>query len=208
MKDLYADVNDIKICYDLQGEGIPIVLIHGFGDRKEHWRAQIGDLSKYFRVIRMDNRGAGRSERPDGPYSMEIYADDIKNLLDFLKIQKTHIIGHSLGGMIAQNFALKYPSYVDRIVLIHTGAGITPPGVPSDKGINYYKESKLTSLIEFKKDPINNFIIGAKKSYSRNFWKQMAENPKKKFHGIWTVENLVQDAHAANLKKQEAEKNG
>ena len=98
MTELFADVNDIKICYDILGEGEPVVLIHGFSDRKEHWRAQIGDLSRYFKVIRIDNRGAGKSDRPDGAYSMEIYADDIKGLLDHFDIEKTHIIGHSLGG--------------------------------------------------------------------------------------------------------------
>ena len=193
MTEKFGNTNGIKICYDIHGEGTSVVLIHGFGDRKEHWRAQIGDLSQHFRVIGMDNRGAGKSARPDGLYSMEIYADDIKALLDLLKIQKTHIIGHSLGGMIVQNFVLKYPSYVDKIVLINTIARITPPGVPSDKGIQYYKERKLTSLNEMRKDPINNFIAGAKKSYSRNFWKEMVQNPKKKFHGIWSVEDLVKE---------------
>ncbi len=195
MTELFVNVNGIKICYEIHGseEKSPILLIHGFGNRKEHWLAQIGDLSLYFRVIGMDNRGAGKSARPNGLYSMEIYADDIKALLDLLKIQKTHIIGHSLGGMIVQNFVLKYPFYVDKIVLINTIAGITPSGVPSDKGIQYYKESKITSLNEMRKDPINNFIAGAKKSYSRNFWKEMAQNPKKKFHGIWSVEDLVKE---------------
>lgn len=193
MKDLYADVNGIKICYDIQGEGIPVVLIHGFGDRKEHWRAQIGDLAKYFKVVRIDNRGAGKSERPDEPYSIEIYIDDIKSLLDFLNIRKTHIIGHSLGGMIVQNFVLNYPSYVDKVVLINTIAGITPPGVPSDKVIEYYRESKLASLNEMRKDPFNNFIAGAKKSYSRSFWKDLASNPKKIFHDIWSVEDLIKE---------------
>ncbi len=193
MTELFADVNDIKICYDILGEGEPVVLIHGFSDRKEHWRAQIGDLSRYFKVIRIDNRGAGKSDRPDGTYSMEIYANDIKGLLDHLDIEKTHIIGHSLGGIIVQNFVLKYPKKINKIVLINTIAGITPPGVPPDQGIEYYRKNAITNLNAMKKDPLNVFIVKAKKSYSREFWKQMKENPKKKFHNIWSVEDLVEE---------------
>ncbi|MFX0105563.1 MAG: alpha/beta fold hydrolase, partial [Candidatus Hodarchaeota archaeon] len=75
MTDLFADVNSIKICYEIRGEGEPILLVHGFGDRKEHWRAQFGELSEHFQVIRFDNRGAGKSDRPDDIYSMELFAN-------------------------------------------------------------------------------------------------------------------------------------
>ncbi|MFX1312102.1 MAG: alpha/beta fold hydrolase [Promethearchaeota archaeon] len=193
MNELFADVNGIKICYDIQGEGEPIILIHGFSDRKEHWRAQIDDLSKNFKVIRMDNRGAGKSDRPNGSYSMEIYADDIHGLLNHLNIKKIHIIGHSLGGMIVQNFALKYPKRINKIVLINTIAGITPPEVSPDQGIEYYTNNAIAELNQIKKDPLKVFIIKAKKSYSREFWKEMMKNPKNKFHNIWSVEDLVKE---------------
>ena len=193
MNELFADVNGIKICYDIHGNGELVVLIHGFGDKKEHWRAQIGELSKYFKVIRFDNRGAGKSDRPEGVYSMEVYADEINGLLNHLDIEKTHIIGHSLGGMIVQNFALKYPERINKIVLINTIAGIIPPGVPPDQGIEYYRNNAIADLNAMKKDPLNAFILKAKKSYSREFWKQIKENPKKKFHNIWLVEDLVEE---------------
>ena len=193
MTEQFAEVNDIKICYEIHGKGDPVILVHGFSDRKEHWRAQVGDLSKHFKVIRFDNRGAGKSERPDGPYTMEIYADDINGLLDHFKIDKTHIIGHSLGGMIVQNFALKYSHKIEKIVLINTIPGITPPGVPSDQGVEMYRKNALAGLEAIKKSPINAFIAGAKPNYSRDFWKQMKEDTKKKFHGIWSVEDLVEE---------------
>ena len=73
MSDLFAEnINGIKICYEIKGEGEPVLLVHGFSDRKEHWRAQFGDLSGHFKVIRFDNRGAGKSERPNGVYTMEL----------------------------------------------------------------------------------------------------------------------------------------
>jgi len=193
MSEKFTEVNEINICYEIHGKGYPIILVHGFGNKKEHWRAQVEDLSNYFKVIRFDNRGAGKSERPDGPYSMELYADDINALMDYLEIEKAHIIGHSLGGMIVQNFILKYPHRTNKVILINTLSGITLPGVPNEKGIEMYRKNAITSLKELMKDPINKFLEGAKRSYSRSFWKLMVENPKKKFHGIWSVEDLVQE---------------
>jgi 3-oxoadipate enol-lactonase len=72
MTELFAEINGIKLCYEIKGEGEPVLLIHGFGDRKEHWRGQFDHLSKYFKTIRLDNRGAGKSDRPDMEYTMEI----------------------------------------------------------------------------------------------------------------------------------------
>jgi len=190
---LFAEVNGIKICYEIRGKGEPIILVHGFGDRKEHWRAQFGELSEHFQVIRFDNRGAGKSVRPDCVYSMELFADDIKYLLDYLTIKKIHIIGHSLGGMIVQNFCLKYPKRINKIVLINTIAGIVPPGALPDQGIEWYINKAIKDNKTLQEDPVNLFIKRAKKSYSREFWNQMKENPKKKFHNIWSVEDLVEE---------------
>jgi len=194
MSDLFAEnVNGIKICYEIKGEGEPVLLVHGFSDRKEHWRAQFGDLSEHFKVIRFDTRGAGKSDRPDGVYTMELLADDINSLLDYLKIKKTHIIGHSLGGMIVQNFAILYPNRIKKIVLINTIAGMTPPGIPPDQGVEIYRKNQIAGIKAREKDPINGFLNGAKLSYSRTFWKQMNEDTRKKFHNIWSVEDLVEE---------------
>ena len=193
MPEQFANINGIKICYEVIGKGYPLVLIHGFGDRKEHFRAQIGDLSQQFQVIRFDNRGAGKSDRPSGPYTMEIYAKDLNGLLEFLKIEKANLAGHSLGGMILLNFVLLYPKKVDKLVLINTIPRIAPPGVDPSQGIEYYKKNAIEDLKALKSDPLKAFLSHTKHSYSRNFWKQMNENPKKKFHGIWSVEDLVEE---------------
>jgi len=193
MTDLFAEVNGVKICYDIHGEEEPVFLLHGYSDRKEHWRAQVGELSKHFKVIRMDNRGAGKSDRPDGEYTMEIFASDVVGLMDFLKIQRAHVIGHSMGGMIAQNLVILYPNRVNKMVLINTFAGIKPPGEPTDDFEKIQKDSAISNQKAMHKDPLNAFINGAKSSYSRNFWKMMREDPKHKFHDIWSVEDLVDE---------------
>lgn len=193
MTELFANINGIKLCYEIKGEGEPVLLVHGFGDRKEHWRGQFDYLSQYYKTIRLDNRGAGKSDRPDMVYTMDVYIEDIKGLLDYLDIEKTNIIGHSLGGMIVQNFAIKYPNRLNKIILINTIAGMTPPGVSPDQGIEMYRKNAIAGLKEMEKDPLNTFLNGAKNSYSRDFWKQMKENPKHKFRGIWSVEDLVEE---------------
>lgn len=192
-EDLFSEVNGIKICYDIHGEGEPLLLIHGFSDRKEHWRAQVDELSQHFKVIRMDNRGAGKSDRPDGEYSMDVYTQDIAGLLDELEIDKTHIAGHSLGGMIVQNFLINYPERVKKGILINTIPGLTPPGVPNEQGIKMYRENSLNNLKKIQENPLTEFLNGAKRSYSRKFYKKMVENPDKKFHGIWSVKDLVKE---------------
>lgn len=193
MTDLFAEVNGIKICYEVLGEGEPVILVHGFSDRKEHWAGQFSGLAKHFKVIRADNRGAGKSDRPDGPYSMGDYADDINGLMRHLEIEKTHIIGHSLGGMIVQNFALKYPDRINKIILVNTIPGITPPNMDPSQIIEVFRKSAITGLEAKKRDPLGAVIAGAKTSYSRDFWKQMRDDPKKKFHGLWSVEDLVDE---------------
>jgi len=193
MTDLFAEVNGIRLCYDVHGKGDPVILLHGFNDRKEHWRAQVGALSEHFKVIRLDNRGAGKSDRPDGEYSMEVYASDIAGLIDSLEIKKAHIIGHSMGGMIAQNFAILYPNRVNKLILLNTLPGFKPPGEPLEDFSTMQRESAIKGQEAILKDPNNAFVDGAKPSYSRKFWKLMKENPKKKFHDIWSVEDLIDE---------------
>ncbi|GAG71998.1 unnamed protein product, partial [marine sediment metagenome] len=96
---VYAEINDIKLFYEIIGEGYPVILVHGFGGNRTEWFVQVPPLSEKFKVIIFDNRGSGKSDRPNIPYTMEMFADDIAGLLDYLNIDKAHIIGVSLGGM-------------------------------------------------------------------------------------------------------------
>ena len=188
MTESFASINGIKICYEIKGSGYPVILVHGFGSKKEDWIAQFGPLSERFKVIRFDNRGAGKSDRPKIIYTMEVFADDIKGLMDYLKIKKAHIIGWSLGGMIVQNFVLKYPDYANKVVLINTNYG-----TPDEQGPIAYKQMRLDNLEKLKKDPVKAFWDSTRVSYHRNFRKQMEMNPKKKFYDLWSVEDLIKE---------------
>ncbi len=187
MTESYATVNGIKICYEIHGEGYPVVLIHGFGLHKEFWVGQISTLAKYFKVISLDNRGSGKSDHPKEPYKLETLADDVKCLLDILGIQKAHVIGWATGAMIAQYLVLQYPMRVNKLILI---AALTK--LPVDKsGLEMFKNSQLTFHKEKLKDPENAFFTKMKQRFSRNFYKQLVEKSDEKFHGIFTTSDLM-----------------
>jgi len=118
-----ANVNGININYRVEGQGEPLIMIMGFGSAKNNWRFQTGLFKKYYRTITFDNRGVGKSDKPTGPYTINMMADDTVGLMDYLGIEKAHIIGTSMGGMIAQELAIKLPEKVDKLVLASTFAG-------------------------------------------------------------------------------------
>ena len=189
MTEEYADLKGVKICYEIYGEGYPLFLIHGFGAKKESWIAQVPELSKHFKVIRLDNRGAGKSDRPETEYTMEIFADDIKNLMDHLGIEKANVCGWSLGGMIVQNFVLKYPNRVNKVILVNTNYGF-----PDASGPEVYKNMRLSELEVKKEDPAKAWWSGTRSSFYIKFRKQMEADPSKKWYGVWSAEDLIKES--------------
>jgi len=116
-------VNGINMYYEVNGKGIPLVLIMGLRRNLEWWYCQIPELSQHFRVIAFDNRGAGRSDKPEMEYSIRLFADDAASLMNALEISGAHVLGVSMGGYIAQELALAYPDKVKSLILGCTGAG-------------------------------------------------------------------------------------
>lgn len=118
-----AEVNGAQLYYELHGSGAPLVLIEGLGTATWLWEQQVPAFAEHFTTVVYDNRGVGRSEAPAGPYSIGLMADDLAALLDTLGVERAHVLGVSLGGFIAQEFALRYPERVDRLILVSTSAG-------------------------------------------------------------------------------------
>jgi len=203
MVESFAEVNGIKISYEIFGDGYPVLLVHGFGDTKEGWRAQTPELSKIYKVIRFDNRGAGNSDKPKDSYELDDFVEDIKGLLDHLNIDKAHIIGWSLGGMLVQNFVLKYPERANKIVLINTNAG-----TPDDSGPEAYKNMRIEKEKLKKEDPVKAFWSTARTSYYIKFRKQMEAEPSKKWYGLWSVEDLIEESSKSIATEQDIELQG
>jgi len=117
--------NGQELYYEVHGDGEPLILVMGIGYDSSLWKLQqVPVLSKRFRVVIFDNRDAGRSSRASRQYTIADMADDVAGLLDGLDIPRAHLLGLSMGGMIGQEFALRYPERVDRLVL--SGAGGAP----------------------------------------------------------------------------------
>lgn len=113
----YADVNGVKIYYEVHGEGYPVVLIGGLGSQVQSWATQVPIYSKHFKVVVFDNRGSGLSDKPEPGYTTADMADDTAGLMDALGIEKAHVAGKSMGGMIGQWLAIRHPHRVSRLVM-------------------------------------------------------------------------------------------
>lgn len=146
-------VNDVELYYEQHGAGEPLLLIEGIGYATWMWYRQVPELSQHYRVIIFDNRGVGDSDKPDEPYSIQMMADDAAGLLKALGVLKAHILGASMGGYIAQAFAIDYPEMTDKLILACTSFG----------GVNAVPAPLETVMAMFNKvgDTPEDVILGA-----------------------------------------------
>jgi pimeloyl-ACP methyl ester carboxylesterase len=113
----------IELYYEVHGTGEPVLLIAGLGFGAWSWFRQIPDLARHFLTIAFDNRGAGLSEKPDCEYTIEMMAEEAVGLLRALGVARAHVLGHSMGGYIAQEVALRHPEVVSSLILVSTSFG-------------------------------------------------------------------------------------
>lgn len=117
---------NVRIAWERHGAGEPLLLIHGLGYARWGWEPVVPALAERFDVVLFDNRGIGESDAPPGPYTVAEMAEDAVQVLDETGIERAHVVGTSLGGMVAQELALSHPERVDRLVL-----ACTTPGGPN-----------------------------------------------------------------------------
>ena len=122
--------NGIDLHYTVEGAGPWLVMSHSLACDSAMWDEQAALLAKRFKVVRFDTRGHGRSDAPPGAYSLDLLADDAKHLLDTLGARTVHWVGLSMGGMIGQTFALKYPGIFQSLVLADTTSYYPPELAP------------------------------------------------------------------------------
>lgn len=181
----YIKVNEINICYDIVGNGVPLFLIHGYGGQKEDWFLQVQELKKYFKTICFDNRCTGKSDHPNEPITMRMFADDLKGLMVGLNIDKAHIAGKSLGGMIAQQFLLSYPDNVKKAILINTNY--------SGEMGEVIVRSTIESETNDKESSDELFWADAMFMFHNSFRRQLKKNPDKKFYNLFTLNDLIKN---------------
>src|SRR4051794_4558328 len=122
----------VRIAWEATGSGPPLLLVHGLGYGRWGWEPIVERLAGRFEVVTVDNRGIGGSDAPPGPYRTRVMAEDLVKVLDDAGLDRVSVVGTSLGGMIAQELALRHPERVDRLVLAATipGGARTVPMPP------------------------------------------------------------------------------
>lgn len=177
----YFQSGDVKLFYQDEGQGEPLLFLHGFTFDHRMWQPQLDFFSSNYRILIPDSRGHGKSDAPETGYSRDLRAEDTRLLLDELKIDKVHLVGLSMGGSTAIGFALKCPERLKSLVLVSTGAAGHSPGkkieildeIAQTRGIEAAKEKWLEwILVWFKKrDPkIGQLIETMVNDFSGAIW--------------------------------------
>jgi 3-oxoadipate enol-lactonase len=137
-----AGINGINVFYEVHGQGDPLLLIAGLGSGASLFARSIPLLSKDREVIAFDNRGVGRTDKPDVPYTIEMMADDAAGLLKALDVRRADVLGASMGGRIAMDLAIRYPDMVRGLILVSTSARVTRES-RSSFGLRFGKLTKM-----------------------------------------------------------------
>ncbi|NNF17624.1 MAG: alpha/beta fold hydrolase [Gammaproteobacteria bacterium] len=134
-----VEANGIMIDYVDEGEGTPLVIVHGLGSSHRDWEDQVGLLARYFRVIAPSVRGFGDSEKPDGMYSVKTWSEDLIGLMDHLHIPEFHLMGFSMGGAISYQTAVDFQERLKSLIIINSQ--------PSFELNEWYKQMMVLSRI-------------------------------------------------------------
>ena len=122
----HQQVNGVSLYYEVMGAGEPVLLLHGLGSSLRDWERQLPVFVEHYQVIACDVRGHGRSSKPTGPYSVPQFTADIIALLHHLHVESAHVLGLSMGGMIAFQLAVDAPQLVKSLVIVNSGPELVP----------------------------------------------------------------------------------
>lgn len=148
---MQATINGIRMNFEVSGKdsGQPVVLHHPLAANLTFWDELTAALAPRYRVVRLDARGHGQSEAPDGPYTFETLTKDVVALLDHLKIDRAHYLGLSMGGMVGQYLGLMYPDRFRDLILVSTSSRVPPEGRALwDERIRMSREKGMASQPE------------------------------------------------------------
>ena len=156
------DLGDLRSHYELTGSGPPLVFVHGGFVDSRMWDAQVADFAQGYRVLRYDLRGHGLTGPSDKRrYTLELFAEDLKGLLDALELERVALCGLSFGGMVAQAFAARYPERLSTLILADTAVSTTLTW--SDKLQTYLLAPRWVMLPTIR-------LVGVKRWVRFSFW--------------------------------------
>ena len=169
----YTKVGDITMYHEVHGKGEPLVFINGWFMPLGLFYPLVPVFAQEYQVITFDNRGAGKSDAPESPYSLEIMAHDLAGLLDVIGIEKTHFLGHSMGARIAEEMALSFPDKVNSIILAgpitYSSEIGWQPGPVTEEEIKSWEEQKLEEWAwKLLSDRVNDDFIPNNRELAEN----------------------------------------
>ncbi|MFQ5422067.1 MAG: alpha/beta fold hydrolase [Anaerolineae bacterium] len=176
--------NGIEIGYEVHGNGRPLVLIAGLGYSRWMWQRMVPGLAAHFQVVAFDNRGVGESGKPPGPYTAAMLAADTAVLMETLGLENAVVMGHSMGGFVAQALALARPDLVGALALSATNFG-GPNHIP-------VTPAALAVLLDTSADPVTRFKNGLGVSTAPGFPEKHPEIIKEWL--AWRVANPIEPA--------------
>lgn len=171
IKSAYANVNGTRIHYLITGNGSPVVLLHGYAETGHMWQPLLPILTERHTVIVPDLRGAGDSDKPDSGYDKKNMATDIHELVKSLGYDKTTIVGHDIGLMVAYAYAAQFPQATDRVVLMDAFL----PGIGNWKDVWLMRD--LWHFHFYGETPLA-LVKGRERTYFEHFWNDFAADPK------------------------------
>ncbi len=173
-----VQVNDIAMNYEIHGKGFPLFLLAGLGADLSVWdKNMVRELAGRYQTILVDNRGAGHTDCPKGPYSIKQFATDAAGLLDVLGIAQAYVLGHSMGGFIAQQLAIDFPQKVAKLVLCSSNAGpskAVSPSAEMTQGIMDRARGKLTNE-EIVNNRVNHAFTNAYQQANPEFMRKFQQ---------------------------------
>ncbi|WP_425916124.1 alpha/beta fold hydrolase [Pseudomonas sp. GWSMS-1] len=137
----YFDNDGCQLHYEEYGRGAPVLLVHGLGSSTRDWEYQIPELARHYRVIALDVRGHGRSDKPRERYSIQGFAEDVAALIEHLQLPQVHLVGISMGGMIGFQLGVDHPELLKSLCIVNSG-----PEVKAKRPRDYIEIAKRWSL--------------------------------------------------------------
>ena len=116
----FLEIPNLKLYYERTGTGSPLLLIHGLGSSSRDWEKQVPVFAKRYQVITLDLRGHGQSSKPPGLYSIRIFTEDVVALIYQLNISPVHVVGISMGGMVAFEMATHFPKMIRSLTVVNS----------------------------------------------------------------------------------------
>ena len=193
-------VNGIELAYESVGSGPPVLLLHGLGSGRASWRHQVAALAGSHRVVTVDLRGHGDSSRPREGHHIPQLAADVAALIQALRLAPVHVVGLSLGGMIAFQLAVDHPALVRSLVIVNSGPAVVPQNLR--EGVQLFTRLLLTWLVGPRglARPIARRVFPKpeQEELRRELMQQIARNPRGAYRRLtraivgWTVEDRLQ----------------